>query len=67
MKALMPGGIALLLLLEVGPGEDEEVVGDVGERNPALLAVQDVAVAAACTARVWMPRASLPADGSVRP
>ena len=40
------GGVALLLLLEIGPGEDEEVVGDVGERDPHLLAGQDVAIAA---------------------
>src|SRR5207247_282188 len=37
--------IALLLFLRVGPRDDEEVVGDVGERNPALLAAQHVAVA----------------------
>ena len=40
-----PGRIALLLLLEIGPGEDEEVVGDVGERDPHLLAGEDVAIA----------------------
>ena len=39
------GRIALLLLLEIGPGEDEEVVGDVGERDPALLAGEHVAIA----------------------
>src|SRR5262249_45996738 len=39
------GGIALLLLLEIGPRDDEEVVGDVGERDPALLAGQNVAIA----------------------
>ena len=45
MKALMPGRILLLLLLEIGPAEHEEVVGDVGERDPHLLAGEDVAIA----------------------
>src|SRR6185436_14355921 len=40
-----PGGVALLLLLQVGPGDHEEVVGDIRQRDPRLLAVQDVPVA----------------------
>src|SRR5204862_3521307 len=35
--------VALLLLLGVAPREDEKVVGDVGERNPHLLAGQVIA------------------------
>ena len=45
MNALMPEGSRCLLLVDIGPGKDEEVVGDVGERDPALLAGQDVAAA----------------------
>ena len=37
--------VALLLLLEIGPREDEKVVGDVGQRDPHLLARQHVPVA----------------------
>ena len=37
--------VALLLLLEIAPRHDEEVVGDIGQRNPHLLAGQHVAVA----------------------
>ena len=40
-----PAGIALLLLLRVRPGEHEEVVGDVRQRDPHLLAGEDVAIA----------------------
>src|SRR5262245_29381430 len=40
-----PAVVALLLLLLVGPRDDEEVVGDVGEADPDLLPVEDVAVA----------------------
>jgi len=39
------GGIALLLLGRVSPGDDQEIVGNVGQRDPGLLAVEDVAVA----------------------
>src|SRR5262249_29219769 len=38
-------GIALALLLLIGPRDGEKVVGDVGERDPALFAVQDVPIA----------------------
>src|SRR5436190_14870530 len=37
--------VALLLLFLVGPGDDQEVVGHVGQADPVLLPVQDVAVA----------------------
>src|SRR3989442_5859324 len=42
-----PAVVPALLLLLVGPGEDDEVVGDVGEADPHLLAVEDVTVALA--------------------
>ena len=45
MKALMPEGSRCCLLAGVGPGEDQEVVGDIRQRNPRLLAGQDVPVA----------------------
>ena len=39
-----PGGVALLLLVQVRPGKDEEVVGDVGQRDPHLLAGDEIAI-----------------------
>src|SRR5215470_17609001 len=39
------GRIALLFLFGIGPREHQEVVGDVGERNPGLFAVEDVPIA----------------------
>ncbi len=39
------GRIALLLLLEIRPRKDDEVVGDIGERDPHLLAREHVAIA----------------------
>jgi hypothetical protein len=39
------GGIALLLLLEIRPREHEEVVGNIGERDPHLLARELVTIA----------------------
>ncbi len=40
-----PRGVALLLLFQVAPGEHQEVIRNVGQRNPHLLAGQHVAVA----------------------
>src|SRR5262249_33186792 len=40
-----PVRIAHLLLFEIGPGKDQEMIGDVGQRDPGLLAVQDVPIA----------------------
>src|SRR3954469_9367637 len=37
--------VALFLFLGVGPPDHEEVIGDIGKRDPALLAVQDIAIA----------------------
>ena len=45
MKALRPDGSRCFFFSVIGPGDDEEVVGDVGERDPRFLAVQDVAIA----------------------
>ena len=45
MKALMPEGSRCFFFSRSRPGEDEEVVGDVGQRDPHLLAGQEVAVA----------------------
>src|SRR4030095_15273229 len=39
------GRIAIALLRQIRPGEHKEVVGDVGERDPAFLAAQHVATA----------------------
>ncbi len=47
--------IAGLFLVHVGPGQDEEAVGHVGQGDPHLLAVQDVVVA-------FPPGGSLHAD-----
>ena len=44
--------VAPLLLLLVGPGEDDEMVGHVGEADPDLLAVQHVPVALADRGRL---------------
>ena len=46
MNALMPDGSRCFFFSRSAPGEDEEVVGDVGERDPHLLAGQEVAIAA---------------------
>ena len=71
---LKPGNAALddegrdplVALRAVDGGEDEEVVGGVGQADPDLAAVEDVpiAVAAAVVARL---AASEPTPGSVRP
>ena len=45
MNALMPDGSRCFFFSRSRPGEHEEVVGDVGERDPHLLAGQDVAIA----------------------
>src|SRR5512143_3768141 len=36
--------IARFLLLEVGPGKDEEIIGDIGEADPHLFAVENIPV-----------------------
>ena len=45
MNALMPDGSRCFFFSRSRPREHEEVVGDVGERDPHLLAAQDVAIA----------------------
>ena len=45
MNALRPDGSRSLLLLVIRPGDNEEVVRDVGERDPRLLPVQHVPIA----------------------
>ena len=45
MKALIPDGSRCFFFSRSVQREDEEVVGDVGERDPHLLAGDDVAVA----------------------
>ena len=61
------GRVALLLLIEIRPREHQKRVGDVGQRDPHLLAGQEIPIApldghtSGCRAR------RCPADGSVSP
>jgi hypothetical protein len=37
--------VAVAFLVEIGPGEHEKIIRDISQRNPHLLAVENVAVA----------------------